>query len=97
MILQKIMRWLSITEKQKQGCGQPKGGATILPSKNVDEGTWMLWDGVSEEWIPWPNEKPLPLTRPIEYVHTKNVGQRVLYVYRDIDGSSIGLFVDRRV
>ena len=56
----------------------------------------MLWDGVSEEWIPWPDEKPLPLTRPIEFLHTKNVGQRALYVYRDIDGSTIGLFVDKK-
>jgi len=88
------MKWLKTLlsrTKRKKVSGRKKAGALIQMSSVVD-GSWAIWDPQVEEWREWPSERLEPLSRPLEYQHTKRVGAMMLHVYRDIDGVIVGNF-----
>ena len=96
MKLLKIMRSAITTRLRKTVSGPPKDGNVIQTSKLEDSNIWKVWDPLLEDWYEWPESRPLPIARPLEYLHTKRVGRQLLHVYRDIDGIFVGEFCDER-
>ena len=88
------MKWLKtlLSHTKRKASGRPKAGEVTPQSNAADDGTWKVWDPQVEEWREWPSERLEPLSRPLEFQHTKRVGAMMLHVYRDIDGVIIGNF-----